>query len=49
MIDRRDIPRDDPPEERPPGFRSWRSVYAFVLGTFVAIVILLALFTWTYA
>lgn len=49
MIDWRDIPTDDSPDERPPGFRSWRSVYAFVFGTFVVIVILLALFTWTFA
>lgn len=43
------IPPDDAADERPPGFSSWRSVYAFVLGVFVVVVILLSLFTWTYA
>ncbi len=28
-----------------PGLRSWRGVYLFVLGSFVAYVVLLALFT----
>ncbi len=49
MIDLPDVHDDEPPEEQPPGFRSWRSVYAFVIGAFVVIVFLLAIFTWTYA
>ena len=32
-----------------PGFHTWRGVYLFVLGTFVAIVAALTLFTWAYA
>ena len=41
-------PRDD---DKPglPFFRSWRGVYWFVLGTFVAVVALLALFTGVYS
>lgn len=37
------------PDERPPGFRSWKSVYWLVIGFFVFKVFLLAVFTWTYA
>lgn len=43
------INEPDHPDERPPGFRSWTSVYGFVFGVFVLKVALLALFTWTYA
>ncbi len=32
-----------------PGFRSWRAVYWFVFGVFVAIVIALTVFTRVYA
>jgi hypothetical protein len=31
-----------------PGLRTWRGVYAFVLGTFVVIVALLAVFARTF-
>jgi hypothetical protein len=38
-------------EESPgvPGFRSWRGVYWFVLGSFVFVVALLAIFTRTFS
>lgn len=49
MIHRRDISRDEPPEEQPPGFRSWGGVYMFVFGIFVLVVLLLGLFTATFA
>ncbi len=32
-----------------PGFRTWRGVYWFVFGAFVAVVILLALFSRAFA
>lgn len=32
-----------------PGFRSWRAVYWFVLGTFVAVVIALTVFSRYFA
>lgn len=32
-------------EPNVPGFKSWRGVYLFVMGCFVAVVVLLALFT----
>jgi|GEM_PF-702287 hypothetical protein len=32
-----------------PGFRSWRGVYIFVLAFFVAVVVLLTLFSRHYA
>lgn len=40
-----------PPEETPgvPGFRSWRGVYWFVFGSFVAVVIALTIFSRFYA
>lgn len=36
-----------PPEDSPgvPGFRTWRGVYLFVFGVFVAVVIALTVFT----
>lgn len=39
------------PEEAPgvPGFRTWRGVYAFVLGMFVLMVVGLAIFSRVYA
>jgi hypothetical protein len=49
--------RDDSPAPRPaaadrsgdppgiPGFRTWRGVYLFVLGTFAATIALIAVFT----
>ena len=39
------------PDDKPgvPFFRSWRGVYWFVLGAFVAVVTLLAVFTHTYS
>jgi hypothetical protein len=47
-------PHDDttaPADETPqlPGFSTWRGVYWFVLGSFVAAVLLLALFTRIFA
>lgn len=38
------------PDEGPgvPGFRSWRGVYGFVFGFFVAVVIALTIFTHVY-
>ncbi len=42
-------PEKQPPQddESPgvPGFRTWRGVYLFVIGCFVAVVALLTLFT----
>ena len=35
-------------EDPPPFFRTWPAMYAFVLGIFVALVILLYLFTKAY-
>lgn len=31
-----------------PGFKTWRRVYWYVFATFVATVVLLAIFTWTF-
>ena len=31
-----------------PFFKSWRSVYGYVFGSFVVVVVLLAIFTWTF-
>ena len=45
-------PTDRPqPDEPPgvPGFRTWRGVYLFVFGFFVACVLLLALFSRVFA
>jgi len=39
--------RDEPPGV--PGFRTWRGVYLFVLGCFVAMVIALTIFAHLYA
>ena len=39
--------KDDAPGV--PGFRSWRSVYWFVFGSFVLMVVALALFSRVYA
>lgn len=36
-------------DESPPGFRSWRSVYAAVFGCFVLYVVLLFAFTVAYS
>ena len=43
-----ELPQDD---ESPgvPGFRTWRGVYFFVFGCFVAMVIALTVFTRFYA
>jgi hypothetical protein len=41
--------RSEYTEEPPPGFRSWRSVYALVLGLFVLMVALLYAFTLAFA
>jgi hypothetical protein len=40
-----------PPEEAPgvPGFRTWQGVYLFVLAAFIVVVLVLTLFTRTYA
>ena len=32
-----------------PGFRTWRGIYWFVFGTFVAVVVALAIFSHVYA
>ncbi len=47
-------PSNPPPEADDtapgvPGFRTWRSVYLFVLAAFILIVIALTLFTRAYA
>jgi hypothetical protein len=44
-------PPDQSDSEPPgvPGFRTWRGVYWFVFGAFVAMVIALAIFTRVYA
>lgn len=45
-------PPDRPTEAEPPevpGFRTWRAVYLFVVGWFVLIVVLLAVFTASFA
>ena len=39
--------QDEPPGV--PGFRTWRGVYLFVFGCFVASVLLLALFSRVFA
>ena len=38
---------DEPPGV--PGFRTWRAMYLFVFGAFVALVIALAVFSRVYA
>lgn len=42
--------RPSAPEDAPglPGFRTWRSVYWFVLGTFAVVVLALTLFSRFY-
>ena len=43
---------DERPDAEPPdvlGFRTWRGVYLFVLGWFVLVLILLTLFSWSFA
>lgn len=42
---------EDQDDESPgvPGFRTWRGVYLFVFGCFIAMVIALAVFTHFYA
>ncbi|ACB75891.1 hypothetical protein [Opitutus terrae] len=40
------LPPDEPPGV--PGFRTWRGVYAFVLGCFVLVVVLLTVFSHVY-
>lgn len=44
-------PPAEPDDESPgvPGFRTWRGVYCFVLGAFVAMVVGLAAFTRFFA
>ena len=32
-----------------PGMKSWRDVYWYVFASFVIVVLLLAIFTWTYS
>ena len=34
--------------DRPPFFRTWRGVYALVLGTLAVSVVILSLVTWIY-
>ena len=47
VVENRRPTADDAPGV--PGFRTWRGVYCFVLATFVAVVILLAIFTRVYS
>jgi hypothetical protein len=44
-------PEPDPADEAPgvPRVRTWRGVYLLVLGWFVVVVVLLALFTCAYS
>jgi hypothetical protein len=46
-------PAADPPAESEPpgvpGFRTWNSVYLFVIGWFVLLVALLAAFSWFFS
>lgn len=47
-------PTSRPPSEEEatpglPGFKTWRGVYVFVIGCFVAYVVLLTLFTHAYS
>jgi len=44
------MPPEPNPDESPgvPGFRTWRGVYWFVLGCFVAVVLALTLFSRFY-
>ena len=44
-------PAPAPADEAPglPRVRTWRGVYLLVLGCFVVVVLLLALFTWAYS
>ncbi len=39
--------KSNEPDESPgvPGFRTWRGVYWFVLGCFIAVVVALTIFT----
>ena len=34
--------------DRPPFFRTWRGVYALVLGTLAVSIVILSLLTWIY-
>jgi hypothetical protein len=45
------MPPPEPDDDSPglPGFRTWRGVYAFVLGCFVVVVIALTLFSRFFA
>jgi hypothetical protein len=47
LSDKKSAPDNESPGV--PGFRTWRGVYLFVFGTFVAIVVGLALFTRYFA
>jgi hypothetical protein len=44
-------PLDKSTDDSPgvPGFRTWRGVYLFVFGCFVAVVIALTIFSWVFA
>jgi len=42
-------PRSDAEPPGLPGFRTWRGVYLFVFAWFALVVVLLALFTWTFS
>lgn len=44
-----DSARTDDDTPGVPGFRTWRGVYWFVLGFFVAVVVMLTLFTRAFA
>ena len=45
------MPHPEPDDDSPglPGFRTWRGVYLFVLGCFVAVVIALTVFSRFFA
>ncbi|MDB6093812.1 MAG: hypothetical protein JWM32_1374 [Verrucomicrobia bacterium] len=45
------MPTPEPDRDSPgvPGFRTWRGVYLFVFGCFLAVVLALAIFTHVFA
>jgi len=45
MSAKRPEPQDDPEAPDVPGFRTWRGVYLFVFCAFVAMVVLLTVFS----
>lgn len=49
MTEPEDNSRKPLAQELPPGFRSWRSIYAVVFACFIGYVVLLAIFTTVFA